>query len=570
MAELTRAERHDLITEAVSQAKVNWAYVALAQLIREKHVRRILTTNFDPLVMRACALVGVYPAIYDLAASADFKPSFVSEPAIFHLHGQHSGFAQLHTEEEVKKHFDRLKPVFADAGTGRPWIVVGYSGDNDPVFDHLAGVQQFEHGLYWIGLRDSDPAEHVRQRLLDRDKDAFYVRGFDADTFFVRLAQALDCFPPAFIAKPFSHLKDCLGELTPFEPGEKGGPNILDFSRTQLDEAIRRFEESGRGDVGKLLAGDLGGVATAPDRESASDEDLLAKAWALVMEGNDLSDRADKKSGQEAADLFAQGARLYEHAVKIMPDLPAAWCNWGVALSRQAEGKTGDEKDALLKAASEKYARAVEIKPDDNKYWYNWGGTLVRQAGGKTGDEKDALLKAASGKYARAVEIKPDDNKAWHNWGVALVHQAEGKTGDEKDALLKAACEKYARAVEITPDYHEAWNGWGNALLELAKASAEASDVNRFLAAREKLLKAEEGRSGSGAYNLACISALMGSEEECRRWLLVARKAGTLPSADHLRRDPDLLSVRSLPWFADFLQAESPSDSEGPASPAEL
>lgn len=60
MAELTPAERHNLITEAVASSKVNWAHIAISQLIKIERITRVLTTNFDPLVMRACALVGVY------------------------------------------------------------------------------------------------------------------------------------------------------------------------------------------------------------------------------------------------------------------------------------------------------------------------------------------------------------------------------------------------------------------------------------------------------------------------------------------------------------------------------
>src|SRR5262245_52502161 len=191
MAELTPGDRHNLITDAVSSAKVNWAHIAMAQLIKIGRITRVLTTNFDPLVMRACALVGVYPAIYDFATSEDFKPAFVPDPAIFHLHGQHSGFVQLHTANEVERHFNRLRPVFSDDGTGRPWIIVGYSGDNDPVFRHLAEVPRFDHGLHWIGFLDSEPSGHVRGNLLMEGKYAFYVRGYDADGFFVKLAQAL-------------------------------------------------------------------------------------------------------------------------------------------------------------------------------------------------------------------------------------------------------------------------------------------------------------------------------------------------------------------------------------------
>ena len=151
MAALASGFRRDLIINAITNAKINWAHVAIAQLIAEGYVDRVLTTNFDPLVARACALVGEFPAVYDFAASTTFDPAKVAEKAVFHLHGQSTGFVLMNTEQECAGHGQWLGPLFADAGRGRSWIVVGYSGDNDPVCKHLAEVKRFEYGLYWIG-----------------------------------------------------------------------------------------------------------------------------------------------------------------------------------------------------------------------------------------------------------------------------------------------------------------------------------------------------------------------------------------------------------------------------------
>jgi NAD-dependent SIR2 family protein deacetylase len=69
MAELASGSRRDLIAGEIQRAKINWAHVAIAQFIANGYVDRVLTTNFDPLVARACALVGEFPAVYDFAAS---------------------------------------------------------------------------------------------------------------------------------------------------------------------------------------------------------------------------------------------------------------------------------------------------------------------------------------------------------------------------------------------------------------------------------------------------------------------------------------------------------------------
>lgn len=74
MAALTLGERRDLIARYVDQAKVNWAHICIALLMQRGYVDWVLTTNFDPLVVRACAMLGEYPAVYDIAASGPFKP----------------------------------------------------------------------------------------------------------------------------------------------------------------------------------------------------------------------------------------------------------------------------------------------------------------------------------------------------------------------------------------------------------------------------------------------------------------------------------------------------------------
>jgi hypothetical protein len=136
------------------QGKVRDTYrkgdaLALVTTDRLSAFDRVLTTNFDPLVLRACAMLGEFPAVYDFAISQLFRPGELPDRAIFHLHGQSTGFVLMNTDEEVKTHSERLGPLFQDAGQARPWIVVGYSGDNDPVFNHLAAVERFDYCLFW-------------------------------------------------------------------------------------------------------------------------------------------------------------------------------------------------------------------------------------------------------------------------------------------------------------------------------------------------------------------------------------------------------------------------------------
>ena len=98
---------------------------AIAQLIKHEFVDRVLTTNFDPLVVRACALVHEFPAVYDMAVKPKFRSGMVRDLAVFHLHGQRDGFVQLHKDDEVKDLKETLGPIFLDTAQNRTWIVAG-------------------------------------------------------------------------------------------------------------------------------------------------------------------------------------------------------------------------------------------------------------------------------------------------------------------------------------------------------------------------------------------------------------------------------------------------------------
>jgi NAD-dependent SIR2 family protein deacetylase len=85
MAFLPPGVRHHLIAEHMDTAKINWTHLAIAQLMKSKKVDRVLTVNFDPLIVRACAMVGLYPAVCDFAESKTFNPSLIPEHSVFYL-----------------------------------------------------------------------------------------------------------------------------------------------------------------------------------------------------------------------------------------------------------------------------------------------------------------------------------------------------------------------------------------------------------------------------------------------------------------------------------------------------
>jgi hypothetical protein len=216
--------------------------------MRAGYVDRVLTTNFDPLVTRACALLNSYPAVYDMAVvRKGFVADFVRDHAVFHLHGQRDGFVQLDRKDDVDALAEAIEPLFDDTARNRCWIVIGYSGANDPVFRALAGRSEFPNRLFWIGFRSEQPSDEVKKALLDAGKDAHWLSGYDPNTFLMQLAARLGCFPPGFFAKPFTHLLECFGSprRLPFA-GARPGPR-LGGARPWVDREGRRDVRRGAG-----------------------------------------------------------------------------------------------------------------------------------------------------------------------------------------------------------------------------------------------------------------------------------------------------------------------------------
>ncbi|MCX5890658.1 MAG: hypothetical protein NTY36_14605 [Deltaproteobacteria bacterium] len=579
MAELHLDERRDLISEYVDKAKINWGHVCMALLIQNGYVDRVLTTNFDLLVVRACALLGEFPAIYDFAASQLFKAANIPDKAVFYLHGQRTGFILINTEEEFKKHSDLLGPVFEDAGRGHVWIVVGYSGENDPVFDHLAKVNRFDNGLYWIGYQDNEPALHVREKLLIPEKGAYYLNGFDADSFFIELTQKLYIFPPAFIGQPFTHLDRTLELLTPFTlPGQTAEEDVINIPRQWIKGAIEQYENRGSLAAAAkevpyganpellaslnaaaqrlLMAGDYEGVLTFLEhhRKSPSPELAETLTWAYIFQGNNYTELAKAKTGEEADRVFAQAAEKYQAALTIKSDSSHALNHWGAAIFNHAQTKkTFEEADILLREAIEKYQAALTIKPDMHKALAGLSASLIELGRTKNAEEAETLFRQAIEKLQPEIAIKPDDLDILGVWAVAHAALGRIKDGEEAEILFRQAIEQYQNILNVKPDHHIVLYNMGGTLIDQARAKIGEEAARLYDQAKEKLLKAEELKPGSGAYNLACLYSMIGDEASCRQWLEKSLEVGTLPRRQHLLKDPDLENVRKLEWFKELL-----------------
>jgi hypothetical protein len=436
MSRLTPRQRSNLLNRHIEKAKLNWAHLAFAQLFNTKKIDRILTTNFDPLIVNATALTGFFPAIYDLAVSSQFKASRIVSNSVFYLNGQHTGFVTLNTTEELEEHKARLKDIVNDTGVKRIWVVIGYSGAADPLLEVLAEIPEFEAGLYWIGFEEQ-PSDALKEKLLKhREKQAFYIGKQDADKFMTELAQKLECFPPKLLSDPFQHVNHLIEHID-FTTGGNPGTAL----KEQLDKQLKEAQEnklkankleapSSEHAIQLLLAGKNNEViAWYEGLTNPSQEDQDFVAWAYMGLGDDLDKHAGELSqydARAAQAVWNDAGRKYAEALRIKPDKHEALNNWGLALDQQARALVQQDAKAAQdawQAAGEKYAEALRIKPDKHEAHNYWASALLTQYHFiEDFSEQARLLDQAEQLMQRAVQINA--NQAAYNFACvyALKH----------------------------------------------------------------------------------------------------------------------------------------------------
>jgi tetratricopeptide (TPR) repeat protein len=528
MDKITTDQRKKLIAGYVNGATINWAHLAIAMLVKEGFVDRILTTNFDTLALQACALLGEFPAVYDLAMIEHFDPEEVHDKAILHLHGQYCGFNLKTTKGDLENHQSKYKKVFTEVGRKRLWIVVGYSGKCDQVFKELCQVEEFKNRLYWVCYENETPDEDFQKKLFTPEKCAHYIQDdFDADTFFIKLCQKLRKFPPTFINEPFSFLNDTLKKISsyPEKLSKEGICNPLFEAKEMIKKGINEIETPSElrkhADLKTyLMKEDYENAIKLADqilsRENIPEEARDLCAWAYITKGNLLHEKAKQTEDAEIAQkLLKDCFEVYGDAKKIKENMFETYINWGSALISIAEHLDKNNAIERLNQACNKLEKAIEINPNFQIAYYNLGIALSELAKRLDKGKTIPLFNQACKKYQEAIAINPNDNKSYTNWGLTLYNIAKRSNKEEAISLLKEACEKHKIAIKIKSDDHMAYNNLGSSLLEMANRS-EKDAISNLEKATEKFQKVIKFKPDSheAYYNLGTTLSVLAKQSD--------------------------------------------------------
>ncbi len=449
MNALTHQERRELLQDHIKKANINWAHIGLAALMDSGYTQRVLTFNFDNILMRACGLIGLYPSIYDFTNADVNLQNLIIDPSIIYLHGQSYGFRQLNDENETKNHANNMTNFIAQTLNTSPVVVAGYSGFNDGFFEQIDKHYCGEQRLFWVGYEKNIP-EHLQSFFEKYRNHAHYIGGQDADDFFVSLMQQLDCLP-SFFTQHAQHTIKVLGEVTDFPiPNTDGAINILSDLRQQMNKIGNEVLSL------KAILHNL----------------MMEGKYSAVIETVEIGNNK-KTVNNELEDEETNYIYAWAQVNKAIED-------WSV-IRGDFSNFNSEEIDTVFK----RFKQAENVLSDICELYMIWGGFLSELA---------SLLpdintyEESNEKLSKAYDMNPAAFTAYHSWGTNFLMLAELKGNvfyNEK------ALEKLLIAEEADPKhvYNLACSYIRLGDIEKAKAKLVVCKENKTLPPTDVLLK---------------------------------------------------------------------------------
>ena len=573
MGKLTPHEQKTLIEKHISKAKINWAHIALASLLKEGYIGKVLTFNFDNILNRACSLDNFFPPTYDLKVLSEEYFSAIPNQSIVHLHGQWSGFQLANSDADTSSQANKLKNYIKNTINTSPTLFIGYSGGADAFFQLVEENFIGQHRLYWIDY-GKEPNSNVKKFIEVNPNHRNFIGEQDADKFLLELAIELKCFPTELFKDPIKHLKEICEYVNNFplntseseidvledtkktlEIADKTKPAITTIKLAELLHA-KKFEtiinqvknlDLMIKPISKIVASAyLGKALIFLTKDERQFQIHFDKAISLKPDFYQAyADVGTKLISSNKIDALIKAKDFFENCFTINPKIKDDTIigHYAIALSKLARIR---EDKSLFEKAFVQYENALKIQPEHANHLGNYGNAL-QDLGRIKQDE--SLFEKAFVQYENALIIQPEHADHLGNYGIALSELAKIK---QDESLFEKAFVQYESALIIQPAHADHLGNYGSALSELAKIKQDESLFEKAFVQHESALKIQPNKT----YNLACYYALIRDSEKSKINLLHAEKHDTLPknSLKYLKEDTDLDNVRNEPWFTELLE----------------
>ncbi|RZG75301.1 tetratricopeptide repeat protein [Acinetobacter wuhouensis] len=537
MSKLTPHEQKILIEKHISKAKINWAHIALASLLKKGYLGKVLTFNFDNILNRACSLDNFFPPIYDLKVLSEEYFTAIPNQSIVHLHGQWSGFQLANSDTDTLSQANKLKNYIKNTINTSPSLFIGYSGGADAFFKLVEENFTGQHRLFWIDF-SKEPNTNVKKFIEVNPNHRNFIGEQDADKFLLELAIELKCFPTELFKDPIKHLKEVCeyvnqfplttsdAEIDILEDTKKtlaiadaNKPAITQLKLVELLHA-QKFEtiinqiknlDLGLKPISKIVASAyLGKSLTFLTKDNNQFKHNFDKAielepnfyQAYAKVGNKLTSYSQKQNLELAISYF-------EKCFALKPNLKddSIIGNYAIVLSKLA---ILEKNDTAFYHSFDQYEKALKIQPDDADHLGNYATSLYSL--GKLKEDEDLFNKAFE-QYEKTLKIQPDHVKHLGNYGNALSNLAKLK---EDEDLFNKAFNQYEKALKIQPDDADILGNYATSLYSLGKLKEEEDLFNKAFNQYEKALKVQPDDAdilGNYANALSSLAKLKEDED---------------------------------------------------------
>lgn len=252
-----------------------------------------------------------------------------------------------------------------------------------------------------------------------------------------------------------------------------------------------------------------------------------------------LKERKNDQVAYAEGQQMTEGTKPPRRAQELAANIPDDSAPYDLALKAFAQQRYDDARLLFVKSKVQKEIELGTI--------YNDLGLLELYAGNYS---------KATNWYEKASNLKPDDHEALFFVGNAYMSQGSSTIGAIAFEHFTVASGTYERFSQLEPDNYNAFNNRGVAFYEKSKMKEGKERIELLNRAIEQLLKAESIKRGSGAYNLARVYAFQNNEEECRKWLELGGREGTLPQNKYADNNPYFDSMREKEWFKEIRWSE--------------
>lgn len=191
-------DTRELFDTLVSETNgaINWAHLCLGELVAQKYISTVLTTNFDQLVLSGMVRAGVFPVMCDGIESLKRISGMPRHPQLVELHGSRHAYVLRNRPEDVdavRKDPQASAAIRNLLYYATTFVAVGYGGREEGVMDLLIQAAKDYHDKYLFWVEYSPNPKSISDKVcefLATSRNGRLFPGRDADRFFLELCKA--------------------------------------------------------------------------------------------------------------------------------------------------------------------------------------------------------------------------------------------------------------------------------------------------------------------------------------------------------------------------------------------